>query len=297
MAAAPDGPQPGPAPAPSRRSSGSRLARANWLPVSVLAVLAVAVVAATTGVVVRALTSDDGHDRPAAAEPRSDAVPRPIVDEAASTTAADAPSSDPSATTEPDPSMTVPPGGGSSHPVIGPGGAFTMTVPAGWTGTAMGEDPTGAARAAFPDDPSKADLFEMVLDTFVADPDEAGSGPATQFVAIDGEGLGTETLAEMAIITGDPVPGVDLAAAESVMRDNALAAGGEVVGSGHLDTELGAWAWHETIPGEDVGATDLRLVEYVIVLDEQVWHITFWSDELPSERATADAIVESFRPR
>jgi hypothetical protein len=160
--------------------------------VSVLAVLAVAVVAATTGVVVWALTSDDGHDRPAAAEPRSDAVPRP---------------------------------------------------------------------------------------------------------SFDGEGLGTETLAEMAIITGDPVPGVDLAAAESVMRDNALAAGGEVVGSGHLDTELGAWAWHETILGEDVGATDLRLVEYVIVLDEQVWHITFWSDELPSERATADAIVESFRPR
>ncbi|HLM62719.1 MAG TPA: hypothetical protein VK306_00345 [Acidimicrobiales bacterium] len=298
MAAAPDTPQPGPAPAPSGRSSGSRSPPASWLPVALLAVLALVVVVATTGVVVWALTSNDGDGGPGAGAPRSDSVPRPTFDEAASTTGPDAPSSEPSpTTTRSDPSTTVPPAGASSHPVIGPHGAFTMTVPAGWTGAAIGEDPAGAARASFPDDASKAALFQLLLETFVAGPDEAGALPGTQFAVIDGDGLGTEPVAEMAIVTGDAIPGIDLPTAESVMRDNALAGGGELVDSGRLDTALGTWAWQETTPGEDVGVADLHLVEYVIVLGEQVWHITFWSDELPSERATADAIVESFMPR
>jgi hypothetical protein len=80
------------------------------------------------------------------------------------------------------------------------------------------------------------------------------------------------------------------------MQEQAVAAGGEVVDAGRLETPAGTWAWQEVDVVDAEGGPDVVMVEYAAIEDGVLWHVTFYSDEMDEQRDVVDAIVESLTP-
>ncbi len=172
--------------------------------------------------------------------------------------------------------------------VVGPGGDFEVRMPDYWESAPMGGDPAATAAEAFPDDPTKAAVLQVVLDNFAV--------PQSLIVLVDGQGLGAELVADMAFIERGDAPGVDLTTVEGVLQDSAVDVGRTIVGSGRVQSPLGETTWFEsTFDLSGVGT--IHVIDYAAVVGGTVWKLTFWTDRMPEGRAVADEILATFALR
>ncbi|MGH9112569.1 MAG: hypothetical protein ACRDZN_09805 [Acidimicrobiales bacterium] len=222
--------------------------------------------AAVTGVVVAGGDGNDGHadadDEAASSAERASTTDRPTTTTALTTT------------------TTAPP---QWQQAAAPDGTFRFELPGEWRYAPPAADPSAVGTQMFPDDPVAATSVEPIASALTT--------PETKLLALDGSQV-LGGIPDVVIIDSQSgLPTLDYPEVVSAARQFP---GQATVGAdGRMSSVVGEIAWIDlSIPS--IGMDGVR---YFVIDGDELWLLTFWSDEMPAMRPTADRIAASFDPR
>lgn len=160
---------------------------------------------------------------------------------------------------------------------------YRISIPENWGAAALHGDTAGAGAEAFPDDPTKAALFEQGLDLLPR---------AIIFVAMNPDEMTAETFASNINIVVQPAPpGLDTSGLPAAAEFGVEAVGGEVIGQEDATTAAGPAVRIDY----DLPSVNASGMQWHLLLGDDLWVITCSSADMSRYEALFESVAESFQ--